>query len=175
MPNNTPRPRALSGAGRGKGPGAHVFRGPVHPVTNSIQKAAKPRYDIVKSWRMIALLPTFGKLLERIVLVRLAVCLELGVTQFGIRRKRGVHDAVATVLEFLDHNKGWERMLVSMDVEGGFDMLAKGLLRSFLMARGCLVGLGAWIGRWCEGRVVRFRFNGRISRDYGISRGIPQG
>ena len=34
-----------------------------------IQKAAKPRYDIVKSWRMITLLPTFSKLLERIVLV----------------------------------------------------------------------------------------------------------
>ena len=140
-----------------------------------IHKAAKPRYDIVKSWRMIALLPTFSKLLERIVLVRLAACLELGETQFGSRRKRGVDDAVATVLEFLDHNKGLERMLVSMDVEGGFDKLDKGLLRSFLMARGCPVGLGDWIGRWCEGRVVRFRFNGRISRDYGISRGILQG
>jgi len=35
MPKKTPRPRPLSGAGRGKGPGARVFRGPVHPVTNS--------------------------------------------------------------------------------------------------------------------------------------------
>jgi len=35
MPKKTPRPRQLSGAGRGKRPGARVFRGPVRPVTNS--------------------------------------------------------------------------------------------------------------------------------------------
>jgi len=35
MPKKTSRPRPLSGVGRGKGPGARVFRGPVRPVTNS--------------------------------------------------------------------------------------------------------------------------------------------
>jgi len=35
MLKKTPRPRLLSGAGRVKGPGAWVFRGPVRPVTNS--------------------------------------------------------------------------------------------------------------------------------------------
>jgi len=35
MPKNTPRPRQLSGAERGKRPGARVFWGPVRPVTNS--------------------------------------------------------------------------------------------------------------------------------------------
>ena len=140
-----------------------------------IQKAGKPRYDIVKSWRMIALLPTFSKLLERIVLVRLARCLDLGETQFGSRQKRGVHDAVAGVLEFLEHNSGMHRLLVSMDVEGGFDKLDRGLLMDFLVARGCPAGLGDWIARWCDGRRVRFRFNGRLSRYYDIERGVPQG
>jgi len=36
MPKKTLRPRPLSGAGRGKGPGARIFRGPVRPLTNSI-------------------------------------------------------------------------------------------------------------------------------------------
>jgi len=35
MPKKTPRPRPLSGAGPGKGPGARVFQGPVRPVMNS--------------------------------------------------------------------------------------------------------------------------------------------
>jgi len=35
MPKKTPRPRPFSGAVRGKGPGARVFRDPVRPVTNS--------------------------------------------------------------------------------------------------------------------------------------------
>ena len=34
MPKKTSRPRPLSRAGRGKGPGARVFWDPVHPVTN---------------------------------------------------------------------------------------------------------------------------------------------
>ena len=140
-----------------------------------IQKAAKSRYDVVKSWRMIALLPPFSKLLERIVLVRPAGCLDLGETQFGCRRKRGVHDAVVCVLEFLKENRGMERLLVSMDVEGGFDKLDRGLLLDFLAARGSPSYLNAWIGRWCEDRVVRFRFNGCISHDYTVLQGVPQG
>ena len=35
MPKKTTPPRLLSGAGRGKGPGARVFRGPVRPVTTT--------------------------------------------------------------------------------------------------------------------------------------------
>ena len=48
-----------------------------------IPKADKPRYDIVKSWRMIHLLPTIAKVVERIVLLRLAEHVVLGQTQFG--------------------------------------------------------------------------------------------
>jgi len=35
MPQKKPSPRPLSGAGRGKAPGADVFRGPTRPITNS--------------------------------------------------------------------------------------------------------------------------------------------
>jgi len=66
-----------------------------------IPKADKPRYDIVKSWRMIHLLPTIAKVVERIVVLRIAEHVVLGQTQFGSRRKRGVHDAMSVVYEFL--------------------------------------------------------------------------
>jgi len=64
-------------------------------------KVDKPRYDIVKSWRMIHLLPTIAKVVERIVLLRIAEHVVLGQTQFGLRRKRGVHDAMSVMFEFL--------------------------------------------------------------------------
>jgi len=35
MLKKKPGPRPLSGPGRGNGLGAHIFRGPIHPVTNS--------------------------------------------------------------------------------------------------------------------------------------------
>jgi len=88
-----------------------------------IPKASKPRYDVVKSWRMITLLSSFAKLLDQIVLVRLWEVLELGDTQFGGGRRRGVHDAMANLLEFCADNAGKEKLIISMDVEGGLDML----------------------------------------------------
>jgi len=49
---------------------------------------------------MIHLLPTIAKVVEGIVLLRLAEHVVLGRTQFGSRRKRGVHDAMSVVFEF---------------------------------------------------------------------------
>jgi len=52
MPKNTPRPRPLSGAGRGKGPEAHVFRGPVRPITNSTYGTLAARSAMVSKIRI---------------------------------------------------------------------------------------------------------------------------
>jgi len=140
-----------------------------------IPKADKPRYDIVKSWRMIHLLPTVAKVVERIVLLRIAEHVVLGQTQFGSRRKRGVHDAMSVVFEFLRHNGGFKCAMLSMDVEGGFDNIDIDLLCDFLAARECPTNLIHWVRRWAGNRVVRFRFNGRVSKPYFVNCGIPQG
>ena len=137
-----------------------------------IAKADKPRYDIVKSWRMIHLLPTISKVVERIVLQRIAAHVRLGPTQFGSRRKHGVHDIV---FEFLRHNEGYKCAMLSMDVEGGFNNIDIDLLCDFMAARDCPANLICWVRRWASNRVVRFRFNGRISKPYFVNRGVPQG
>jgi len=140
-----------------------------------IPKADKPRYDIVKSWRMIHLLPTIAKVVERIVLLRIAEHVVLGQTQFGYRRKRGVHDAMSVVFEFLRHNEGFKCAMLSMDVEGGFNNIDVDLLCDFLAARECPANLILWVRRWARNCVVRFRFNGRVSKPYFVNCGIPQG
>jgi len=140
-----------------------------------IMKAAKPRYDTVKSWRTITLLSCFAKLLERIVLRKVVKMMDLGETQFGGRPQRGTHDAISNVLEFLHDNQGMKRMMISVDVEGGFDRLDCGLLKDCLVTRGCASYLMDWVGRWCEQRTIRLKFNGRLSGDYYVSQGVPQG
>jgi len=140
-----------------------------------IPKADKPRYDIVKSWRMIHLLPTIAKVVDRILLLRIAEHVVLGQTQFGSRRKRDVYDAMSVVFEFLRHNEGFKCAMLSMDVEGGFDNIEIDLLCDFLAARKCPTNLIHWVRRWAGDRVVRFRFNGRISKPYFVNCGIPQG
>jgi len=140
-----------------------------------IPKADKPRYNIVESWGMIHLLPTIAKGVERIVLLRIAEHVALGQTQFGSRRKRGVHDAMSVVFEFLRHNEGYKCAMLSMDVEGDFDNIDIDLLCDFLAARECPANLIHWVRRWAGRRVIRFRFNGRISKPYFVNCGIPQG
>jgi len=124
---------------------------------------------------MIHLLATIAKVVQRIVLLRIAEHVVLGQTQFGSRRKRGVHDAMSVVFEFLRNNEGFKCAMLSMDVEGGFDNIDIDLLCDFLAARECRANLIHWVRRWADHRVVRFRFNGRISKPYFVNCGIPQG
>src|SRR5207302_8154978 len=88
-----------------------------------IAKASKPRYDVAKAWRMIHLLPVMAKVAERVMLGRIEKELRLEGTQYGSRKRRSCQDAVGQIAEFLEHNKGMKRMLLSMDIEGGFDKI----------------------------------------------------
>jgi len=124
---------------------------------------------------MIYLLLVVAKIAERVVLIKLAAQVELGETQYGSRRRRGVHDAVATIFEFIKHHEGWATAMVSTDIEGGFDNIDTDLLIQFLQAWGASVDMCRWIHRWTRCRTIRFKFNGRLSKEYYSTAGIPQG
>jgi len=140
-----------------------------------IRKANKPRYDVVKGWRMIHLLPVMSKIMKRMILFGIADHVELEDTQFGSRQKRGTHDAMAIIYEFLDHHRDYKTALLSMDVEGGFDRIDMDLMADFLVTRGCPAIYVQWVRHWASQRTVRFRFTGLVSRSFCLSRGIPQG
>jgi len=109
------------------------------------------------------------------MLGRIPAEVELGPTQFGSQRRKGYHDMMATLYEFLKYYKKLERGLMSMDIEGGFDKIDTWLLCQLMAARGCGLTLCRWVARWAGRRSVKFRFNGRLSREYYINQGISQG
>jgi len=82
---------------------------------------------------------------------------------------------MSVVFEFLRYNEGYKCAMLLMDVEGGFDNIDVDLLSDFLAARESPAALILWVRRWACRRVVRFRFNGRISKPYFVNRGVPQG
>src|SRR5207237_10134565 len=49
------------------------------------------------------------------------------------------------------------------------------LLCDCLTGGGRLPTLGEWVRRWTTCRSLRFRFNGRVSKVYHVSKGVPQG
>src|SRR5205807_4384829 len=121
------------------------------------------------------LLPVMAKVVERIMLQRLENELVLEDTQYGSRKKRSCQDAVCQIKEFMKYNEGKKQLLLSMDVEGGFDNIDIDLLCDFLVARDVSRENCQWIRRWTQCRSIRFRFNGRISTTYSTNRGVPQG
>jgi len=62
-----------------------------------------------------------------------------------------------------------------MDVEGGFDRRDMDLLAGFVTAQGCPNDPVLWICHWATQRRIQFRFNGWISQEYMLSKGILQG
>jgi len=119
---------------------------------------------------MIHLLPTLAKVVERIILIRLTKCVELGDTPFGSRRRRGVHDAMATILEFIEHHRDWHTAMVSMDIEAGFDNININLLIQILHSRGADASICQWVNRWTRCWTVRFQFNRRLSKEFYTSK-----
>jgi len=86
-----------------------------------IKKGDKSRYDVVKLWRMIHLLPVLAKVVERIILRIMTKYVELEDTQYGSRKNRLTHDAFKQMSEFIEYSKGMKVGMVRMNVEGGFD------------------------------------------------------
>ena len=140
-----------------------------------IRKGDKERYDVVKSWRMIHLLPILSKVVDRIILNELAKTVRMEETQYGSRKNRSTHDAMKQILEFLKYNKNRYTGILSMDVEGGFDKVNIDMLSDIVMYRECERGLVKWIRRWTKGRSIHLRFNGKVSKEYQLNKGVPQG
>ena len=140
-----------------------------------IQKAGKDDYQVAEAWRMIHLLPTMAKVIDRIILQRMEKDVVLGDTQYGSRKGRSCHDSVKQTMEFLKYHEGSHRAVMTMDVEGGFDNIRTDLLIDILRYKSCDIEIVKWIDRWMSARRMRLKFNRRISKAYRTDKGVPQG
>jgi len=140
-----------------------------------IQKAGKDDYQMAKAWRMIHLLPTVAKVIDRIILRRMENDVVLGDTQYGSRKGRSCHDRVKQMMEFLKYHKNSHRAVITMDVECGFDNIKTNLLVDILRHKSCDNEIVKWINRWMSARRMRLKFNGRMSKAYRTDKGVPQG
>jgi len=140
-----------------------------------IKKGDKEIYNVVKSWRMIHLLPVLAKVVERIILDKMTKCVDLEETQYGSKRKRSTHNAFKQIAEFVEYNKNMNVGIMTMDMEGGFNNVDIDTLSDILVYRGCDRELIDWSRRWASRRSFRLRFNRRTSKDYYTNKGVPQG
>ena len=150
-------------------------------TTVVLRKPGKPRYDVPKAYRPIALLNTMGKVLTSIVAEQLTYYTEryalLPHLHFGGRPARTTSDAI----HYLVHKikDAWRKKQVTsvlfLDIEGAFPNAVNEKLIANLTKRRVPTALVKFISNMLEGRKTHLKFDDHESRHIDIDNGIGQG
>jgi len=87
-----------------------------------IPKARTESYTDAKSWRPIQLQSILAKVLERVIVARLAKLDLLAPKMFGGRKRSGTTDAIQALDDFVQDHHGYNFCLSALDIEEGFDL-----------------------------------------------------
>src|SRR5437588_1944487 len=149
-----------------------LLRWGIHPTTFKkslgivLPKPGKKDYSETTSYRIIALLPTLSKILERIVAMRLLpMAREKGLlhpNQCGSLPGLSTSDTVAALRHDVAtaHRRGLKASSLMLDVKGGFDNVHPSLLAARLRRAGIPLSLRAWISSFLTDRMVALVFRG---------------
>jgi len=158
-----------------------------HPLTLKradsivLDKPGKPSYDSPSSFRVIVLLQTFSKILERIMNSRLCcVACATGLRnphQCGSLAGLSASDAVTTLTHEVKtlQMAGRKVSTLFLDINGGFDNVNPSTLCSILRAKGVNPYLVSWTRSFLSGRSCRPRCQGSPRVFTPVSVGTPQG
>jgi len=146
-----------------------------------LDKPAKPDYRTPGSLRIIVLLETVSKILERLSALRLAsAARSLGLmypNQCGSLAGLGCFDAVATLTHEvrLLQAASFNVSTLFLDVKGGFDNVCANKLANTLTKGGVSAYLVAWIKSFLSKRQCRLIFPGAPKIFCPVAVGTPQG
>ena len=146
-----------------------------------LDKPGKASYDSPSSFRVIVLLETISKILERIVASRLALLARsLGLihpNQTGSLAGLSTFDATASLSHEvrLFQRLGLKSSSLFLDIKGGFDNVDPAQLTSALRAKGAHKYLVSWINSFLSNRQCRLLFQGSPKIFSPVAVGTPQG
>jgi hypothetical protein len=164
-----------------------LLRWGVHPKTLKsslgivLPKPGKGDYNQTTSYRIIALIPTLSKILERIVAARLLPLARqakiLHLNQCGSLPGLSTADAVAS----LRHDIGTAQRQMKkastllLDVKGGFDNVHPPTLNTLLKRAKIPTSIRAWVSSFLSNRQVALIFQGGPRDFLAAFMGTPQG
>jgi len=146
-----------------------------------IPKPGKPDYTQVRAHRVISLLDSISKLVERTAAHLIADHLErrnkLHDGQYGCRKRRSAVDAVAVLMNRTQ--QAWQGKKVAgallMDVEAAFNNVSRQVLSRRLDELGIELDLVRWTDSFMSGRKVKLVMEGREGEEHEVETGVPQG
>jgi len=131
-----------------------------------LHKPGKPSYDSPSSFRVIVLLRTLSKILERIVASRLSAQSTIGSLihplQCGSLPGRSTADAALVLQHNVEsfHRLRYKVSTLFLDVKGGFDNVESPSLLALLRRKGVSSYLVQWVGSFLRDHTCRLTFQG---------------
>jgi len=146
-----------------------------------LDKPGKPSYDSPSSFRVIVLLQTFSKILERIINSRLSCVAHvaglLNPHQCGSLAGLSASDATTTLTHEIRTLQlaGRKVSTLFLDIKGGFDNVNPSTLCNMLKSKGVNPYLVSWTRSFLTGRSCRLLYQGSPKIFAPVSVGTPQG
>jgi len=146
-----------------------------------LDKLGKPSYDLPSSFRVIVLLRTLSKILERVVASRFSaqavICYLIHTLQCGSLPGRSTSDATLVLQHNVEsfHRLRYKVSTLFLDLKGGFDNVESPSLLSLLRKKGVSPYLVQWVGSFLGDRTCRLTFQGSPRNFAPVSVGVPQG
>ena len=162
---------------------AHGFHPPAlkNALGIVLDKPGKLSYDSPSSLRVIVLLRTISKILERIVASRRSaqatICSLIHPLQCGSLPGRSTADAALVLQHNVEsfHRLGYKVSTLFLDVKGGFDNMESPSLLALLGRKVVSSYLVQWVGSFLRDRTCRLTFQVSPPLFAPVSVGVPQG
>ncbi|ODM21120.1 hypothetical protein SI65_04173 [Aspergillus cristatus] len=147
----------------------------------ALPKPGKKDYSSPRSYRLISLLSTLGKGLERLMARRLAwIAIRhkvLHPQQFGALPCRSATDLAAALVH--DIEEAWARGLfasmLTLDIKGAFHAVLQGRLTQRLCSQGWPPTVLRWVSSFTQDRTAAIRLDEHQSPTFTVPAGLPQG
>ena len=133
-------------------------------------------------FRPISLLPSLGKVMEKIILARLQTFADDPVRGFpeelvGFREGRGTQHAILSLLEEIVHARGLCHgvAVIFLDLEKAFELVDHHVVLTSVLELGVTGKVLAFVKEYLRNRRARVRFQGATSPLNHLKNGVPQG
>ena len=146
-----------------------------------LDKPGKPSYDTPASFRIIVLLKTVSKILERIMAVRLSeLARKVGLlhpNQCGSLPRLSTSDACATLIHEVRtlQRPRWAVSTLFLDIKAGFDNVNVSKLMSLLLGKNIPSYMVDWVTSFLSERSCTLVFQGALGTAAPVEVGTPQG
>jgi len=137
--------------------------------------------DEYNNYRPISVLPTFSKIIERLVFQRLyKYCMRNGIIcnqQFGFRKKLSTEMALLTAMDYLSKALDEKKHVIGLfiDLRKAFDTVDRSILLRKLEHYGVRGVALSWFTSYLNNRSQRVKYRGLHSSLMNIDIGVPQG